>query len=58
MKRVTCERPVIDRIACSWLIARFIDTEEEFLLAPPDPGKAPPKDANVILREVTEVDFT
>jgi hypothetical protein len=25
MKWVTRERPVIDRIACPWLIARFID---------------------------------
>ncbi|MFL9963783.1 chromate resistance protein [Paraburkholderia sediminicola] len=31
MKRVTCERPRIDRIACPWLIARFIDKEPEFL---------------------------
>jgi hypothetical protein len=36
MKWVTRERPVIDRIACPWLIARFIDTEPEFLFAPPD----------------------
>ncbi|WP_407695271.1 chromate resistance protein ChrB domain-containing protein [Sinorhizobium saheli] len=27
MKWVTRERPVIDRIACPWLIARFIDKE-------------------------------
>ena len=31
MKWVTRERPKIDRIACPWLIARFIDTEPEFL---------------------------
>ncbi len=36
MKWVTRERPVIDRIACPWLIARFIDKEPEFLFAPPD----------------------
>jgi hypothetical protein len=35
MKWVTRERPVIDRIACPWLIARFIDTEAEFLFVPP-----------------------
>src|SRR3972149_428465 len=28
---VTRERPKIDRIACPWLIARFIDPEAEFL---------------------------
>jgi hypothetical protein len=37
MKWVTRERPVIDRIACPWLIARFIDKEPEFLfVAAPD----------------------
>ena len=36
MKWVTRERPVIDRIACPWLIARFIDKEPEFLFVPPD----------------------
>jgi hypothetical protein len=34
MKWVTRERPVIDRIACPWLIARFIDKEPEFLFVP------------------------
>ena len=34
MKWVTRERPKIDRIACSWLIARFIDREPEFLYVP------------------------
>jgi len=36
MKWVTRERPVIDRIACPWLIARFIDREPEFLFVPSD----------------------
>ncbi len=31
MKWVTRERPKIDRIACPWLIARFIDSAPEFL---------------------------
>lgn len=35
MKWVTRERPKIDRIACPWLIARFIDREAEFLYVPP-----------------------
>jgi hypothetical protein len=34
VKWVTRERPKIDRIACPWLIARFIDTEPEFLYVP------------------------
>lgn len=36
MKWVTRERPKIDRIACPWLIARFIDKEPEFLYVPGD----------------------
>lgn len=31
---VTRERPKIDRIACPWLIQRFIDPEAEFLYVP------------------------
>ena len=31
MKWVTRERPKIDRIACPWLVARFVDPEAEFL---------------------------
>lgn len=34
MKWVTRERPKIDRIACPWLIAKFIDKEPEFLYVP------------------------
>jgi hypothetical protein len=36
MKWVTRERPKIDRIACPWLIARFIDESPEFLFVPTD----------------------
>ncbi|KAB2314685.1 chromate resistance protein [Betaproteobacteria bacterium SCN2] len=36
MKWVTRERPKIDRIACPWLVARFIDREAEFLYVPAD----------------------
>ena len=34
MKWVTRERPKIDRIACPWLIHRFIDPHAEFLYVP------------------------
>jgi hypothetical protein len=36
MKWITRERPKIDRVACPWLIARFIDRDPEFLFVPPD----------------------
>jgi hypothetical protein len=35
MKWITRTRPKVDRIACPWLIARFIDADAEFLFAPP-----------------------
>ena len=34
MKWITRERPKIDRIACPWLIAKFIDKDAEFLYVP------------------------
>ena len=39
---VTRHRPKIDRIACPWLIRRFVDPGAEFLYVPPDdvPGVA------------------
>lgn len=36
MKWITRERPKIDRIACPWLIARFIDPDAEFLYVAAD----------------------
>ena len=35
MKWITRERPKIDRVACPWLIARFIDQAPEFIFAKP-----------------------
>jgi hypothetical protein len=35
MKWITRARPKIDRVACPWLIARFIDPDAEFIFAPP-----------------------
>ena len=36
MKWVTRARPQVDRIACPWLIKRFVDPEAEFLYASRD----------------------
>ena len=36
MKWVTRERPKTDRIACPWLIRKFIDTEAEFIYVAAD----------------------
>lgn len=36
MKWITREHPKIDRIACPWLISRYIDQDPEFLFVAPD----------------------
>jgi hypothetical protein len=42
MKWITRERPKIDRIACPWLIKRFVDPKAEFSYVPKEQvfGKA------------------
>src|SRR5207302_6166664 len=39
MKWVTREKARVDRIACPWLISRFIDNEPTFLFVPADQVK-------------------
>jgi hypothetical protein len=36
MKWITRARPKVDRVACPWLIKRFVDSEAEFLYVSPD----------------------
>jgi len=36
MKWITRERPKIDRLACPWLIKRFIDEQAEIIYVPFD----------------------
>jgi hypothetical protein len=36
MKWITRENAVVDRVACPWLIKRFIDPDAEFLFVPAD----------------------
>jgi hypothetical protein len=36
MKWVTRERVKVDRVACPWLIRKFVDPEAEFLFVPAD----------------------
>lgn len=48
MRWITRERPKIDRVACPWLITRFIDREAEFLFVPPDDVLRLAKDLDAI----------
>lgn len=58
MKWVTRERPVIDRIACPWLIARFIDKEAEFLFVPPAEVAKAAEETGAIPYDVPGVELT
>ncbi|MFS8048614.1 chromate resistance protein ChrB domain-containing protein [Rhizobium sp. BR 314] len=58
MKWVTRERPVIDRIACPWLIARFIDKEPEFLFVSPDQVLRVAQETGAIPYDVPDVEYT
>src|SRR5438477_11557966 len=36
MKWITRELVKVDRVACPWLIKKFVDKEAEFIFVPPD----------------------
>jgi len=55
---VTRERPKIDRIACPWLIARFVDPEAEFLYVPSKEVLRAAKDKEAIPYDVPDVHFS
>src|SRR5690349_11794281 len=58
MKWVTRERPKIDRIACPWLITRFIDGAAEFLFVPPARVRAVARAQDAIPYDVADVELT
>ena len=55
---VTRERPKIDRIACPWLIRRFIDPGAEFLYVPAAEVKRIAEKESATPYDVAEVEFT
>jgi hypothetical protein len=58
MKWVTRERPKIDRIACPWLIARFIDEQPEFLYVPSDQVLKVAEETGAIPYDVPDVELS
>ncbi len=58
MRWVTRERPKIDRIACPWLIARFIDDAPEFLYVPSDQVLATAEAQNAIPYDIPGVEMS
>ncbi len=55
---VTRERPKIDRIACPWLIRRFIDPRAEFLYVPSGQVRAVAEAEQAIPYDVPDVQFS
>jgi len=58
MKWITRERPKIDRIACPWLIKRFIDKEAEIIYVPFEEVATKAKQLDAIPFDVPGVEFT
>lgn len=57
-KWVTREHPKIDRIACPWLIRRFIDPNAEFIYVPKDQVVAVAQRTGGIPYDIDGVEFT
>lgn len=55
---VTRERPKIDRIACPWLIARFVDPDAEFVYVPAKDVLSAAKERQAVPYDVADVHFT
>ena len=58
MKWITRERPKIDRIACPWLIKKFVDQEAEFIYVPFDEVLEKAKELDAIPFDIPNVEFT
>lgn len=58
MQWITRERPKIDRIACSWLITRFIDKAPELLYVPSKDVLGVAEETGVIPYDIPVVELT
>ena len=58
MKWITRERPKVDRIACPWLILRFIDQKAEFLFVPAGEVQKTEDETGAIPFDVPGVELT
>ncbi len=57
MKWVTRARPMVDRVACPWLIKRFVDPKAEFLYVPADQLMAVAEQGAAVPYDVPGVDL-
>lgn len=58
MKLITREGPKIDRIACPWLIKRFIDSDAEFLYVAASEVRKMAMDTGAIPYDIPDVELS
>jgi hypothetical protein len=58
MEWITRERPKIDRIACPWLILRFIDAQAQFHYVPADQVLSVARQTHAIPYDIPGVELT
>lgn len=58
MKWITRERPKIDRIACPWLIKKFVDHDAEFIYVPYEQVLEKSSELNAMPFDIPNVEFT
>ncbi len=58
MKWITRERPKVDRIACPWLIQRFVDPVAEFIFVPREVVFEKAKSLEAIPYDVPGAEYT
>lgn len=57
MKWVTRERVKVDRVACPWLIKKFVDPQAEFLFVPADRVMETAQQQGAVPYDVPNVEF-
>ena len=58
MKWITREHPRIDRIACPWVINRFVDSEAQFYYVPFEEVKIQAEILQPIPFDIPDVEYT
>lgn len=58
MKWITREKPKIDRIACPWLIKRFVDKEAEFIYVPKEQVYEKANELNAIPYDIPGAEYS
>lgn len=58
MKWITRERPKIDRLACPWLIKKFVDDNAQFIYAPFKDVLRIAQETNAIPFDIPDVEYT